>query len=190
MRFWQENGTNRTDTPYKKERTPMPILYILRGAPGTGKTALAAALHEALHCPWFEFGWIPEFRYLNPHTEITYEEECALSTENLILVVKNYFAHGFASVIVSDLEDERIPAFARAFDGNADVRILTLDCDDETRTNRILTRDNGNGYRDTDAAAEIAERIRTVPYDGELRLDSQTMTPDVLCNLVLLPQNR
>ena len=168
----------------------MPTLYILRGAPGTGKTSLAAELHKTLHCPWFEFGWIPEFRNLNPHTEISYEDEVALSTENLILVTKNYFAHGFEAVIVSDLEDERIPNFADAFSGIADVRILTLDCDDETRTNRILTRDNGNEYRDTAAAEKIAKRIRTIPYDGELRLDSGNMTPEELCKSVLLAQNR
>ena len=168
----------------------MPTLYILRGAPGTGKTSLAAELHKTLRCPWFEFGWIPEFRNLNPHTEISYEEECSLSTENLILVVKNYFAHGFEAIIVSDLEDERIPDFADAFSGIADVRILTLDCDDETQTNRILTRDNGNEYRDTAAAEKIAKRIRTIPYDGELRLDSGNMTPEELCKSVLLAQNR
>ena len=168
----------------------MPTLYILRGAPGTGKTSLAAELHKTLRCPWFEFGWIPEFRNLNPHTEISYEDEVALSTENLILVTKNYFAHGFEAVIVSDLEDERIPNFADAFSGIADVRILTLDCDDETRTNRILTRDNGNEYRDTAVAVIIAKRIRTIPYDGELRLDSGNMTTEELCKSVLLAQNR
>ena len=164
----------------------MSILYILRGAPGTGKTALAAELHKTLHCPWFEFGWIPEFRHLNPHTELSYEDECTLSTENLILVVKNYFAHGFASVIVSDLEDERIPAFADAFTGTADVRILTLDCDDDIRTNRILTRDNGNEYRDTEAAAEIAEKIRRTPYTGERRFDSGMMTAEEICRRIPL----
>lgn len=168
----------------------MPTLYILRGAPGTGKTSLAAELHKTLHCPWFEFGWIPEFRNLNPHTEISYEDEVALSTENLILVTKNYFAHGFEAVIVSDLEDERIPDFADAFSGIADVRILTLDCDDETRTNRILTRDNGNEYRDTEAAAEIAEKIRRTPYTGERRFDSGNMTTEEICKSVLLAQNR
>ena len=162
----------------------MPTLYILRGAPGTGKTSLAAELHKTLHCPWFEFGWIPEFRNLNPHTEISYEDEVALSTENLILVTKNYFAHGFEAVIVSDLEDERIPDFADAFSGIADVRILTLDCDDETRTNRILTRDNGNEYRDIEAAAEIAEKIRRTPLIGEQRLDSGSMTAEELCECV------
>ena len=168
----------------------MPTLYILRGAPGTGKTSLAAELHKTLHCPWFEFGWIPEFRNLNPHTEISYEDEVALSTENLILVSKNYFAHGYETVIVSDLEDERIPAFADAFHDIADVRILTLDCDDETRTNRILTRDNGNEYRDTEAAAEIAEKIRRTPYTDERRIDSGNMTTEELCKSVLLAQNR
>ena len=173
----------------------MPILYLLRGAPGTGKTTLAAELHKTLRCPWFEFGWIPEFRSLNPHTELSYEDECTLSTENLILVTKNYFAHGFEAVIVSDLEDERIPAFADAFSGIADVRILTLDCDDETRTRRILTRDNGNEYRDTEAASKIAQRIRQTPYTGEQRFDSGAMTAESICRTeiaqaLLLPQNR
>ena len=168
----------------------MPTLYILRGAPGTGKTSLATELHKTLRCPWFEFGWIPEFRHLNPHTEISYEDEVALSTENLILVSKNYFAHGFEAIIVSDLEDKRIPNFADAFSGIADVRILTLDCDDETRTNRILTRDNGNEYRDTEAAAEIAEKIRRTPYTDERRIDSGNMTTEELCKSVLLAQNR
>ena len=167
-----------------------PILYLLRGAPGTGKTALAAALHEALRCPWFEFGWIPEFRCLNPHTEISYEDECALSAENLVLVARNYFTHGFAAVIVSDLEDARIPAFADALSEIADIRILTLDCDDKTRTDRILTRANGNDYRDTAAAQKIADRIRMTPYTGELRLDSGEMTAEEMCKYVLLPQNR
>ena len=72
----------------------------------------------------------------------------------------------------------------------ADVQILTLDCDDKTRTNRILTRDNGNEYRDTEAAAEIAEKIRRTPYTGERRLDSGSMTAEELCKSVFLPQNR
>lgn len=163
----------------------MPTLYILRGAPGTGKTSLAAELHKALRCPWFEFGWIPEFRNLNPHTEISYEDEVALSTENLILVSKNYFAHGYETVIVSDLEDERIPAFADAFHDIVDVRILTLDCDDETRTNRILTRDNGNEYRDTTSAQKIAEKIRRTPFTGERRFDSGMMTAEEICRRIL-----
>lgn len=162
----------------------MPTLYLLRGAPGTGKTALAAELHKMLRCPWFEFGWIPEFRNLNPYTEISYDEECTLSTENLILVTKNYFVHGFEAVIVSDLEDERIPGFADAFAEIADVQILTLDCDDETRTRRILTRDNGNEYRDTASAHKIAEKIRRTPYDGERRFDSGMMTTEEICRRI------
>ena len=168
----------------------MPTLYLLRGAPGTGKTSLAAELHKTLACPWFEFGWIPEFRSLNPHTEISYEDECTLSTENLILVTKNYFAHGFASVIVSDLEDIRILPFAQAFDGIADVRILTLDCNDETRTRRILTRDNGNDYRDTAAAAEIAQNIRKTPIADEMYINTESTSPDQIAAQILLCQKR
>ena len=49
-------------------------VILMNGAPGTGKTTVGSLLHEYYKSPWFEFGWIPEFRRLNPHTEISYEE--------------------------------------------------------------------------------------------------------------------
>ncbi|MBQ7299303.1 MAG: hypothetical protein IJW77_05635 [Clostridia bacterium] len=84
------------------------------------------------------------------------------------------------------MEDERIPAFAAALSDVAHVQILTLDCDDETRTRRILTRDNGNEYRDTEAAAEIAKKIRYTPYEGEQRFDSGCMTVEEILDDILI----
>lgn len=34
----------------------------LAGAPGSGKSSVAAAVQRKLGTPLFEFGWIPEFR--------------------------------------------------------------------------------------------------------------------------------
>ncbi|MDR2360210.1 MAG: ATP-binding protein, partial [Oscillospiraceae bacterium] len=76
-------------------------LIIVHGAPCCGKSTIAAKLHEHFKSPWFEFGWIPEFRNLNPHTEISCKLEEQLSFENLALVVRNYMKHGFESVILS-----------------------------------------------------------------------------------------
>ena len=37
-------------------------IIIIAGAPGSGKSSVAKSLQEKLNCPYFEFGWIPEFR--------------------------------------------------------------------------------------------------------------------------------
>ena len=44
-------------------------IIIIHGALGSGKSTTAKMLHEKLRSPWFEFGWIPEFRNLNPYTD-------------------------------------------------------------------------------------------------------------------------
>ena len=72
----------------------MGVIFIT-GGPGTGKSTVAALLHEKLGCPWYEFGWIQEFRQKNPHTLLDWEEEETLSVENLLLVTDNYLRHGF-----------------------------------------------------------------------------------------------
>ncbi|MBE0698672.1 MAG: hypothetical protein IH586_17275, partial [Anaerolineaceae bacterium] len=79
------------------------ILFI-HGAPGVGKSTIAEALHRRLNSPWFEFGWIPEFRQKGEVT-LPYEEEEQLSFENLCLVVRNYLRHGFRNIILTDLRD-------------------------------------------------------------------------------------
>ena len=46
-------------------------IIVIHGAPGCGKSTVAALLHEQLNSPWFEFGWIPEFTNLNPCVSIS-----------------------------------------------------------------------------------------------------------------------
>ena len=163
----------------------MADIIFLTGAPGSGKSTVAAKLHEILGSPWFEFGWIPEFRQLNPHTTISYEEEAAMSAENLALVVENYLKHGFENVIVTDLEDEKIVQMYERFVHNQRI-IVRLHCDDETTKTRILERNNGNEYRDWEAALEISKNIaKRPPLDDEIVLDSGKMSVDELAQTIL-----
>ncbi|WP_422661325.1 phosphotransferase-like protein [Paenibacillus sp. EC2-1] len=48
---------------------------ILHGSSGNGKTTLSRKLHDHLRSPYFEFGWIPEFRSLTPSVQITQRQE-------------------------------------------------------------------------------------------------------------------
>lgn len=154
------------------------MVILMNGAPGTGKTTVSALLHEAWKCPWFEFGWIPEFRHLNPHTQITYEEEEQLSFENLMLVTRNYLRHGYARVLISDLRPEKVLEAADAL-CDCDVRVITLYADEQTIRHRVRTRNNGNTYRDEDAAVKInAQILSASPRACEMRMDTGCISPE------------
>lgn len=135
----------------------MSVIFIT-GAPGTGKSTVAAMIHEKLRCPWFEFGWIPEFRNLNPHTEISYEEEERMSFENLMLVTGNYLRHGFENVILTDIREEFTDEVRAEFGENVRVVIL-YSASDEVIRERVLGRGNGNEYRNADEAVAINRRF-------------------------------
>lgn len=140
-----------------------PHIIVIHGAPGSGKSTTAALLHEKLRSPWFEFGWIPEFCHLNPHTEISFEEETEISFENLVLVVKNYVRHGFRNIIITDINfDSQIFSLPEVFSG-LDYRLFTLYAGDGTLKERILTRDNGNTYRDWESAWEANKLLTSRP---------------------------
>ena len=162
----------------------MPII-LLNGAPGSGKTTISALLHEKLRCLWFEFGWIPEFRHLNPHTEIPYEEEESLSFENLMLVCGNYMRHGFEHLLISDLRPELVCKAADALQAYHPI-IITLYAEEETLRHRVLHRQNGNDYRNADEAAAINARILAAPnLPNGHRIDTTHLSAQDVCQQIL-----
>lgn len=162
----------------------MSVIFIT-GAPGTGKSTVAAMIHERLRCPWFEFGWIPEFRNLNPHTEISYEDEERMSFENLMLVTGNYLRHGFENVILTDIREEFTDEVRKTFGDQ--VRVIVLySTSDEVIRERVLGRDNGNEYRNADEAVAINRRfMERETQEGEIRVRCNGVSAEDVAQCVI-----
>lgn len=160
------------------------MVIVIHGAPGCGKTTVAALLHKKLKCPWFEFGWIPEFTWRNPHTEISSGEEEQLSFENLLLVTRNYLHHGFAYVILSDLSDVRVPEIAHEF---PDAIIFTLYSENQSLLKeRIFARKGENTYKDWPQAQRINEMILArQPLQNEHRICVDNQSPEEIMTRIL-----
>lgn len=152
----------------------MKDLIFIAGAPGSGKSTIAKALHEKFGTPMFEFGWIPEFQNTGGRT-LSYTEEESLSFENLILVAKNYAKHGFKNVIITDLNNDFIAQLPELFTGY-DFAIYTLRIlDDEILKSRVLDESRSSGYRDWEKALKINNELKNrEPFKNETFIDIAT----------------
>lgn len=150
---------------------------IIHGSPGNGKITIAKELHKRLESPWFEFGWIAEFTQKNPSTKITQKEEEQMSFENLVLVCKNYQKHGFENILLTDLDDIRMLDIPQVFREYRYVIITLYSEDDGVIKERILTRDNGNDFRNWEESIRTNRLImnrKTLPNEYRIRSDNQT----------------
>ena len=155
-------------------------LIFIAGAPGTGKSTIANGLQKKFRSPFFEFGWIPEFRKKDGE-EISYIEEELIAFENLVLVLKNYIKHGFKNIIVTDLEDKRILELNSHFSKNNYLLFTLTLSDQELLKSRILDEERSSGYRDWQDGIDINKRILKRPLlPHEVRIETIQKTPQTI----------
>src|SRR5262245_3740151 len=102
----------------------MPTVIVMAGAPGCGKSTLAAALRARLKCPWIDFGRLREFHLERDWSNATDTEE-AMTFENLISMTRNYICHGYEHVIIDDLRYPRALEMPGML-ADVPVKLLTL----------------------------------------------------------------
>ena len=158
-------------------------LLFIGGAPGTGKSTLAALLQAALESVWIDFGALRQL-HLDPEWSNTSEEEHEMAFENLVFLLRNYLRYGYRNLIVDDLQDWRLGDLSQEF-ADRSFRIITLVLPDEgEHRERIESRNSG--WRDVNRAIAWNRDVLNRPlFPHETRIDASVHDPQTVANRTL-----
>jgi chloramphenicol 3-O-phosphotransferase len=159
-----------------------PIIYIVTGAPGSGKTtALEALLQRASPYLAFDIDWlvIPASQLARSDIfsdQTTWPAYNALWFEFLCSVHKN----GKISIFFSPIDRHDIvrygqPAWCER------IEWLLLDCDNETRQTRL----SGRSGRTISMMTEALQDAQALREQVTERIDTGTHTPDEVATAIL-----
>jgi hypothetical protein len=155
----------------------MTDLLVVAGAPGSGKTTIARLLHTELGGAYIDFGYLREFHLDNGWSNASPREE-SMAFENLLYIIRNYFRHGYAPVIVTDLLDFRVQEIPVHFrHDNFVIATLVVHNDAELKR-RVLIPERDSGYRDfASSLAWNRELIERSAVQNEVKIDNTIADP-------------
>lgn len=155
----------------------MTDLLVVAGAPGSGKTTIARLLHAELGGAYIDFGYLREFHLDNGWSNASPREE-AMAFENLLYVIRNYFRHGYAPVIVTDLLDFRVQEIPVHFRHDDFVIATLVVHDDAELKRRVLIPERDSGYRDfASSLAWNRSLIERPAVQNEVKIDNTLTDP-------------
>ena len=166
----------------------MADLLVVAGAPGSGKTTIARLLHAQVGGALVDFGHLREFHLDNGWSNASPREE-SMAFENLLYIIRNYFRHGYAPVIVTDLRDFRVQEMPVHFRHDDFVIATLVVHDDAELKRRVLIPERDSGYRDfASAIAWNRGLIERPAVQNEVKIDNTAADPAVavgwICALV------
>ena len=163
----------------------MAYLVVIGGAPGSGKTTISRCLHQHFQSVMIEIGWLRQY-HLDPAWRKASAAEEAMSFENLVFILRNYFKHDYDTVLVSDLEEHRIQQIPSLFELHQFVIVSLVISNDEEHRRRVLDPDRDSGYRDdTTAIAWNHALIERPLLANEHKFDNTYIAPEDACRQII-----
>jgi broad-specificity NMP kinase len=161
----------------------MPELIVIGGAPGCGKSTLAAQLRVLLGGPWIDYGRLREFHLEHDWSNQSPEEE-GMTFENLLFIIRNYLRHGYQNIILDDLRDHRVQQVPSVLP-DVSFRIVTLVISNPAELRRRIVQRN-DGWKDTEAAVAWNQRVVERPCVAhECKIDVTSKSPRAVLDAVL-----
>jgi dephospho-CoA kinase len=163
----------------------MAYLVVIGGAPGSGKTTITKHLHQHFQSVMIEIGWLRQY-HLDPAWLKASPNEEAMSFENLVFIIRNYFKHNYNYILVNDLEDHRVQQIPSLFELHQFVIITLVISNDEELKRRVLDSERDSGYRDyTTAIASNRALINRPLLANEHKFDNTHVDSENSCRQII-----
>lgn len=163
----------------------MAYLVVIGGAPGSGKTTITKRLHQHFQSVMVEFSWLRQYHLDRAWLKASPNEE-AMSFENLIFIIRNYFKHNYDYILLNDLQEHRIQEIPSLFELNQFVIITLVISDDDEHKQRVLDPDRDSGYRDYTTAITWNHAIINRPVlANEYKFDNTHIDLEDACQQII-----
>jgi chloramphenicol 3-O-phosphotransferase len=145
---------------------------IINGAPGVGKSTVAAGLKVQLGWSVIELGFL-RMTYLDWEWKTANSREAKMSFEIMCHMVHRFVEYGFRNTLLVDLLAEHVEQVGRSLEGLDYLIVSLIVRDKEVHRSRVLEPTRDSGYRDVEKAWAWNNSILSrPPLPREVLLDT------------------